>query len=184
MIDYNIEICGLKRKLHLIPISKNTKIASFNILGDTELTEKVAQVLARKLKKYKFDFLVGPEVKVVSLLYELSRKLGQKKYVVCRKSVKPYMISPVVLKPLSYFPKHVRPLVIDGVDGTLLAGKKVVIIDDVVSTGVTLRMVKYLMEKVGAKVVASASVIRQGNVQFDEIENFIYLSELPIFKNN
>lgn len=181
---YNIEICGLKRKLPLIPISKNTKIASLNVLGDTELTEKVASSLARKLKKYKFDYLVGPEVKVVPLIHELSSKLKHKKYVICRKSVKPYMISPVVLKPLSYFPKHIRPLVIDGVDRTLLAGKKVVIVDDVVSTGVTLRMIRHLMEKIGAEVVACVAIIRQGAKQFDEIENFIYLSELPIFKKD
>jgi adenine phosphoribosyltransferase len=181
---YNLEICGLKRKLPLIPISKNTKIASFNILGDTELTEKVASCLSRKLKKFKFDYLVGPEVKVVPLIHELSAKLGHKKYVICRKTVKPYMISPVVLKPLSYFPKHIRPLVIDGVDRKLLAGKKVVIVDDVVSTGVTLRMIRHLMEKVGAEVVACVAIIRQGEKQFDEIENFIYLSELPIFKKD
>ena len=92
------------------------------------------------------------------------------------------MISPTILKPLSYFPKHVRPLVIDGVDRNLLAGKKVVIVDDVVSTGVTLRMIKHLMEKIGVEIVATAAVIRQGEAQFDEIENFIYLTELPIFK--
>lgn len=180
---YNLEICGLERKLPLIPISPKTRIASFNILGDTELTRKVASALARKLNKYKFDYLVGPEVKVVPLLHELSQKLKHKKYVVCRKSVKPYMVSPTILKPLSHFPKHVRPLVIDGVDKKLLTGKNVVIVDDVVSTGVTLRMIKYLMDKAGAKVIASVAVIRQGESQFDEIENFIYLATLPIFKN-
>ena len=181
---FELKICGLKRKLPLIPISPKTKIASFNLLGDTELTEKVATNLAKKLKKYTFDFLVGPEVKVVPLIHELSRRLGHRKYVICRKSVKPYMISPVVLKPLSYFPKHVRPLVIDGADKELLTGKKVVIVDDVVSTGVTLRMIRHLMEKVGAEVVACVAIIRQGEKQFDEIENFIYLSELPIFKKD
>lgn len=180
---YTLEICGLKRKLPLIPISPKTRIASFNILGDTELTEKVAQALARKLKKIKFDYLVGPEVKVVPLIHELSRKLGHKKYVICRKSVKPYMISPTILKPLSYFPKHVRPLVIDGVDKEMLTGKKVVIVDDVVSTGVTIRMIKKLMEKIGTEVVATTAIIRQGEKQFDAIENFIYLAELPIFKS-
>ncbi|MEK7112015.1 MAG: phosphoribosyltransferase family protein [Patescibacteria group bacterium] len=180
---YTLEICGLKRKLPLIPISPKTKIASFNILGDTELTEKVAQALATKLKKIKFDYLVGPEVKVVPLIHELSRKLKHKIYVICRKSVKPYMISPTILKPLSYFPKHVRPLVIDGVDKEMLTGKKVVIVDDVVSTGVTIRMIKKLMEKIGAETVATVAVIRQGKKQFDSIENFVYLAELPIFKS-
>ena len=92
------------------------------------------------------------------------------------------MASPTILKPLSHFPKHVRPLVIDGADKEMLSGKKVVIVDDVVSTGVTIRMIKYLMDKIGAKVVATVAIIRQGEKQFDEIENFIYLAELPIFK--
>lgn len=185
MTDYfELSICGLKRRLPFIPVSPKTKIASFNILGDTELTEKIAVELAKKLKKYKFDYLAGPEVKVVPLIYELSKKLGHKKYVICRKSVKPYMVSPTILKPLSYFPKHVRSLTIDGADRELLIGKKVVIVDDVVSTGVTIRMIKKLMEKIGAQVVATASIIRQGEKQFDEIDNFIYLTTLPIFKNS
>ena len=179
---YNVTICGLKRRLPLIPISQKTKIASFNILGDVELTEIAAAHLAKKLKKYDFDYLVGPEVKVVPLIHSLASKLGHKLYVICRKSVKPYMISPLVLKPLSHFPKHVRPLVIDGVDKLRLAGKRVVIVDDVVSTGVTIRMIQHLMEKLDASVVATAAIIRQGEKQFDTIENFIYLCELPIFK--
>jgi adenine phosphoribosyltransferase len=181
---FEIKICGLKRNLPLIQVSKNTRIASFNILGDAELTEKAADSLLVKLKKYKFDYLVGPEVKVVPLIYELSRKLEHKKYVICRKSIKPYMISPTVLRPLSHFPKHVKPLTIDGIDKEMLTGKRVVIIDDVVSTGVTIRMIKKLMEKVGAEVVATAAIIRQGEKQFENIDNFIYLATLPVFKNN
>lgn len=148
-----------------------------------ELTEKAAKELAKKLKKYDFEYLVGPEVKVVPLIHSLASKLGHKKYVICRKSVKPYMISPSILKPLSHFPKHVRPLVIDREDKAALSGKKVVIVDDVVSTGVTIRMISFLMEKIGAQVVATAAIIRQGEKQFDEIENFVYLAKLPIFKN-
>ena len=180
---HELSICGLKRRLPLIPISPKTKIASFNILGDVELTEKAAKELAKKLKKYDFEYLVGPEVKVVPLIHSLASKLGHKKYVICRKSVKPYMISPSILKPLSHFPKHVRPLVIDREDKAALSGKKVVIVDDVVSTGVTIRMISFLMEKIGAQVVATAAIIRQGEKQFDEIENFVYLAKLPIFKN-
>lgn len=180
---YELKIAGLTRKLPLIQISKNTKIASFNILGDVELVEKITDVLLKKLKKYKFDYFVGPEVKVVPLIHELSKRMGIKHYVVCRKSIKPHMVSPIILKPLSYFPKHVKPLVIDRIDKDLLNGKRVVIIDDVVSTGVTIRMMKHLMEKIGAEVICVVGVIKQGETQFDEIENFFYLSKLPFIKN-
>ncbi len=180
---YELEICGLKRKLPIKAIGKRTKLANFNILGDVELVKKLADALVERLKKYQFDYLVGPEVKVVPLLYELAKKLDHQQYVVCRKTIKPYMVSPVVLKPLSYFPKHIKSLVIDGRDRQLLSDKKVAIVDDVVSTGVTMRMMKKLMERIGAKVVVCAAVIRQGEKQFDEIKNFIYLATLPIFKD-
>jgi len=180
-VDYfDLKLCGLVRKLPLTHVGKNTRLANFSLLGDVELVAAVADELEKKLKKIKFDFLVGPEVKVVPLIAELAQRMKQKRFVICRKSVKPYMVSPVVLKPLSYFPKHIRQLVIDGSDSELLRGKKVVIIDDVVSTGVTMRMMKELAERVGAEVVATVAVLRQGK-QFDDLGEFIYLGELPVF---
>lgn len=178
---YELEICGLERRLPLIAVGRTTRLASFSLLGDVELTGKLAEVLVEKLKKYKFDYLVGPEVKVVPLIAEMAAKLGHKKYIICRKSVKPYMVSPVVLKPLPHFPKHVRQLVLDGGEAGMLAGKKVVVIDDVISTGVTMRMMGKLMEKVGAEIVSYAAVLKQGK-QFDKFENLLTLAELPVFK--
>jgi len=178
---YKLEICGLTRNLPLKKVSKNTSLANFNILGDLELVEAISQKLADKLKKYDFNYLVGPAVKVVPLIHRLAEKLNYSRYIVCRKSVKPYMVSPEILKPLSHFPKHVDQLVLDGKDTELLKNKKVAVIDDVVSTGVTMRMIDKLMEKINAEVVVHAAAIRQGKNQFDEIKNFIYLAELPIF---
>jgi adenine phosphoribosyltransferase len=180
---YNLEFLGLTRHLPLIPISKNTKIASFNILGDVELVDAASRELARRLADYTFDCLVGPEVKVVPLIHQLAIRLHQPRYVICRKSIKPYMQQPIILKPLAYFPKHTRPLVIDGQDGAILAGKRVVIVDDVISTGVTVRMMKFLMKKIGAEVVAVVCIIRQGEGQFDPLPDLVYLATVPIFKN-
>ena len=180
---FSLKICGLTRDLPIKPISKNTSLANFNILGDVELIQAITKKLAPKLKEYDFDYLVGPEVKVVPLIHELSLALDKKKYVICRKSVKPYMVNPIKLKPMAHFPKHVKQLVIDGRDADLLRNKRVAIVDDVVSTGVTMRMIDKLMEEVETEVVLHASAIRQSKNQFDEIKNFIYLSELPIFKD-
>lgn len=180
---YSLTISGLTRQLPLIFVGRKTRIASLNILGDGQLVNKTAAALVKKLKNYSFDYLVGPEVKVVPLLSELARLLHRDRFIVCRKSVKPYMVSPVVLKPLPNFPKHVRPLVLDGPDATLLSGKTVAIVDDVVSTGVTIRMVTKLMEKVGAQISVIAAILKQGT-QFDPIANFIYLEELTVFKEN
>ena len=155
---YELNLCGLKRKLPFKYIAKNTRFANFNVLGDVELVERISEELAKKLKVFKPECIVGPEVKVVPVIHELTKKLKIKHYVICRKSIKPYMISPTILKPLSHFPKHTRPLVIDGRDKEFLKGKRVAIIDDVVSTGVTMRMVRKLMDNVGAKVVATAAI--------------------------
>ncbi len=176
-----MEICGLSRQLPLMHISKNTLLASFSILGDVELVDKLARYFEEKLKKIDFDYIVGPEMKVVPLVHELSRRMGRKTFVICRKSVKPYMVTPVVLKPLPFFPKHVRQLVLDGSDAKLLSGRKVVILDDVVSTGVTMRMMDKMMEKVGAKVVWRAAVLRQGE-QFPGTPEFFEIAKIPIFK--
>ncbi|MEK7127831.1 MAG: phosphoribosyltransferase family protein [Patescibacteria group bacterium] len=185
METYTLELCGLKRELPLAFVGRTTQLASFSLLGDAELTTKIAEKLHKILKQVQDDngecIIVGPEVKVVPLLQELAGKLGHKKYIVCRKSVKPGMLNPIILKPLPHFPKHVKQLVLDGQDAKLLNGKKVVIIDDVISTGVTMRMMAHLMKKIGAEVVLMAAVLKQGE-QFDKFDNLLTLAELPVFK--
>jgi adenine phosphoribosyltransferase len=178
---YDFKFNGITRRLPLIQVGRNTRLASFSILGDVELVDTLADKMSAKLKKYEFDYLVGPEVRVLPLIHGVAKRLHQKRYVVCRETIKSYMINPVVVKPLSHFPKHVKPLVLNGPDAELIKNKKVVIIDDVVSTGVTIRMIKYLMKKVNATVVECFAAVKQGE-QFDDIENLEYLGELPIFK--
>lgn len=179
---YTLSLCGLKRKLPVARISKKTLLANFSILGDVELVDTLVNSLAEKLKIYRFDYLVALEIKVIPLVQGIAKKLGHKKFVVCRKSIKPYMVKPFILKPLSFFPKHVKPLVIDGNDAQLLAKKKVVVIDTVISTGVTMRMAKKLMEKVGAQPILMVAVLKQGH-QFDDFENLLYIQEIPVFNH-
>src|SRR4030042_6548815 len=178
---YTLKLCGLTRKLPITHVSKKSQLANFSILGDVELVNILADNLADMLRKYKFDYLVATEVKVVPLVHGVALRLGYKRFVVCRKSVKPYMIDPIIPKPLRFFPKHVKPMVIDGRDAKLLKGKKVIIADAVISTGVTMRMMKKLMEKAGAKVVKTVAILKQGE-QFDPIEDLIYFEEIPVFK--
>jgi adenine phosphoribosyltransferase len=181
MKTYTLELCGVKRELPLTAVGRTTQLANFSLLGDVELTRLIAKELSLKFKSLTFDCFVGPEVKVVPLLQELAGQLDYKKYVVCRKSIKPGMLAPIILKPLPHFPKHVKQLVLDGRDATFLKGKKVIIIDDVISTGVTMRMMTHLMTKVGAEVVLMAAVLKQGK-QFDKFDNLLTIGELPVFK--
>lgn len=179
---HELTLFGLKRQLPLTHISKNTQLAQFSILGDVELVDKLADAIAKIIQDSQIDYVVGPEVKVVPLVHGIAKRLGHDRFVICRKSIRPYMNKPIILRPLSHFPKHSKPLVISDEDAKLLNNKNVAIIDDVISTGVTMRMMNKLMEKVGAKVITRIAVIKQGK-QFDEFPNLIYFAELPIFKN-
>jgi adenine phosphoribosyltransferase len=171
---YTLKVGKVRRKLPIVALSPKIKIASFNLLGDRELVEVLAQQIAERLKGIDFDYLVGPEVKVVPLLHELSKLLGKPRYIVCRKQLHGYMVSPKKTRR--------KPgLVIDGKDVELIDKKKVVILDDVVSSGHTMRIVKELMEISGARVVAMVAVFRQGIKDESELEGLIYLGTLPLF---
>ena len=181
METYTIELYGLKRNLPLVHIGRQIKLANFTLLGDIELVDALADAFTEKFQAFSFDYLVAVEVKVVPLVHGIAKRLGHKRFVVCRKRVKPYMVDPIIMRPPPGYPKHVLPLVINGNDAQLLQGKRVIIMDDVVSTGMTMRLMHGLMEKVGASVVASAAVLRQGE-QFSELPNFLSVGELPIVK--
>jgi len=176
MEHYNLNFFGLKRKLPIVSLTPNIKIASVSFLGDVELTQKAAEKLADKLEDFDFDYLVGPEVKVVPLLFALSILLKKERFVVCRKSIKGYMVSPKVLN-ISNDPR-INKLVLDGVDAQLIKGKKVAIVDDVVSSGATIVNLKKLLGEAGAKIVLTATVFKQGKLYQDKL---LYLFSLPVF---
>ena len=171
---YTLKIAGVVRKLPLVPLNSKIKIASFNLLGDRVLVEALAKLLVKSLKPFKFDYLVGPEVKVVPLLQELSKILKKERYIVCRKKIHGYMVAPLILKEKS-------GLVMNGPDAALIKGKKVVILDDVVSSGRTMEEVNLLINKAGGKVVAKIAVLRQEG-EAETLDNLIFLAELPIYR--
>jgi adenine phosphoribosyltransferase len=183
MDTYTLTICGLTRELPIVHISQKTRLANFSFLGDVELVDRLADEFATKLKTVPFDYIVVPHVKAVPLAHGVAKRLGHRRFIVCRKSVKPYMIRPHNIRPLSHFPKHAQPIAMNGTDAELLKGKRVVVIDDVVSTGVTLRMMKKLLTDVGAILTGCFVVIKQGDNLFEPLENLTYLAKLPIFKD-
>ncbi len=178
---YKLKICGLTRQLPLIQIGRNTQIASFSILGDVVLVDALADEITQRIKslELKPEVIVGPEVKAVPLIHGIAKRLGHTRFVICRKSIKPYMVAPIKVMPQSHFPKHAKPLVINGEDAEFVKNKNVLIIDDVISSGITMRMMNYLMNKLNAKVVGHFVAIKQGK-QFDTFENLHYLVEIPL----
>lgn len=171
---YTLKICGLTRELPIVSLGPKLKIASFNLLGDGELVDELAEELVKKLKKLDFDYLVGPEVKVVPLLQVLSKKLKKPRYIILRKNIMGYMTKPITNKS--------KPtLVLNGPDAEILGGKKVIIVDDVVSTGRTIRVVQELMKAAGAEAIEAVAVFKQGKKE-EEIEiPFFFLGTLPLF---
>jgi adenine phosphoribosyltransferase len=173
---YPVEIAGVRRDLPIVQVGPDVAVALLNLLGDTELTEAAAEELAKRLP-LEAETLVTPEVKAVPLAHALSRITG-KPYVVARKTEKPYMINPISRQVLSITTGKPQLLVLDGADVPLIRGKKVAIVDDVVSTGSTLSGLRELIESVGGQVVAVLAVFTEGTPRQDVIA----LGHLPLFK--
>lgn len=175
---YDLEISGFHRKLPVVHLKDNIWIASFVMLGDVNLVNFCAGALATKLAKIDFDYVVGPEAKVIPLLQALSTFLGHSRYIVCRKQIKGYMKDPVELEVNSITTPGKQRLVLGGSDVDRIKGKKVILIDDVVSTGGTFNSLDKLMEKIDTEVVGRAAVLKEGDVYKKDL---IYLEDLPIF---
>ncbi len=171
-----MEIAGVKRELPIVQVGPDVAVALLNLLGDTELTEVAAEELAKRLPP-EAETLVTPEVKAVPLAHALSRITG-KPYVVARKTEKPYMINPISRQVLSITTGRPQLLVLDGADLPMVRGRKVAIVDDVVSTGSTLAGLRELLESVGGQVVAVLAVFTEGTPRQDVIA----LGHLPLFK--
>ena len=174
---YELTVAGVTRQLPIIQIAPDLAIASFVILGDCELVTAAAPLLAQKLPKV--DYLVTAEAKGIPLVHEVSRLLGLPYYIVARKSVKPYMAEPLVDEVVSITTQKAQTLCLDGKDALLLKGKKVAVVDDVISTGESLSAIERLLEKAGAEIVAKAAILAEGEAAGRG--DIIFLEELPLF---
>lgn len=176
MLTHRITVGGIARELPVVDVG-GVSVALLNLLGDTELTEAAADELARRLPAGVEGF-VTPEVKAVPLAHALSVRTGLP-YVVARKTVKPYMVDPVTREVVSITTGKPQLLVLDGNDVERLAGRRVAIVDDVVSTGGTLEGLKELLRSVGAEVVATLVVFTEGDA--NGRDDVIALGHLPLF---
>lgn len=175
---YSVEIAGLKRDLRLFQIAPGLKIAILNILGDTELVEACGKALAEKLKNLDYDILVTAEAKSIPLAYAVSLET-HKPYIVLRKSYKPYMGDAIQAETLSITTGQPQTLILDEKDRNLIKNKKVLIVDDVISTGSTLQGMRLILDKAGARVVGEAAIMTEG--EKSQWLHIIALGHLPVF---
>ena len=175
---HTVEVAGVKRDLRLFEIKPGLKIAILNILGDTEFVQVCAKELAKKLKDTEYEVLVTAEAKSIPLAYALSVET-KKPYVVLRKSYKPYMGDALTAETLSITTGQPQTLILDQKDRELIKGGKVVILDDVISTGSTLQAMRMILNKAGASVVAEAAIFTEGDRA--EWMHIISLGHLPLF---
>ena len=177
MKEYSMELCGVKRTLPFIPISEEMAFASFVVLGDTELVSACAPELAAKIGEV--DAIVTAEAKGIALAYEVSKELGHKEFIVARKSTKSYMKDVDSASVHSITTAGEQHLYLDGKDADKIRGKRVCLLDDVISTGGSLKALDALAEQTQCTIVGQAAVLAEGDAA--ERKDIIFLEPLPLF---
>jgi len=174
---YRMNIAGLDRDLPLCPISDKLMIGAFVIFGDPELTTACAKALLKRCPEH--DVLITAESKGIPLICEMARMNGNARYVLARKSAKLYMKNVMSVEVRSITTDHKQTLCLDGGDAEYMKGKRVVIVDDVISTGESLRALETLVEKAGGNIVGRMAILAEGDAT--QLEDIIYLEKLPLF---
>jgi adenine phosphoribosyltransferase len=177
---YPVDVAHVHRELPLFEIKPGLKIAILNILGDTELVRASAIALAEKLKSVDYDLLVTAEAKSIPLAHVLAEVTG-KPYVILRKDYKPYMGNAIQAETLSITTGKPQTLFLDEKDRELMGKKKVIIVDDVISTGSTLQGMRLVIEKAGGVVVGEAAIFTEG--ERAKWADIISLGHLPVFSD-
>lgn len=176
MGTYKLNVAGLERELELFPVNDKLDIAAFIMFGDVEMTEACARELLKICPEH--DVVVTAEAKGIPLCYEMARQ-GCRNYVVARKGIKVYMRNPVEVTVNSITTAKEQKLYFGEDDAKFLNGKRVLIVDDVISTGQSLEALETLVAQTGATVVGKAAVLAEGDAK--DREDISFLQELPLF---
>ena len=176
-MTYEMDIAGLKRELPICKVTDDLYIGAFVMFGDVELTVHCATELLKRAPEY--DYLIAPEAKAIPLLYEMARQSGAEKYFLARKTAKAYMSGVFEVNVKSITTAAVQRLIIDSADAEQIRGKRMLILDDVISTGESLRAMEELVTAAGGIVAGRMAVIAEGDaINRDDI---IVLAPLPLF---
>ncbi len=177
---HKMTIAGLERKLPLCPISEELMIGAFVIFGDPELTTACAEEMLKRAPEY--DYMISAEAKGIPIVHEMARLAGNQKYFLARKAPKLYMTGVFETVVRSITTAKEQKLYLDTADAELMKGKRILIIDDVISTGESLLAVERLVEEAGGTVCGRMTILAEGDAQ--NREDIIYLEKLPLFDKN
>ena len=174
---YKMNVAGLTRYLPICPLNDKLSIAGFVIFGDQELTVACAKDLLKLAPEY--DYIITAEAKGIPLAHEMARQAGDAKYILARKGPKLYMRDIFSVTVNSITTAKEQKLYLDGADAALMKGKKILIVDDVISTGESLKALEALVEKAGGEICGRMAILAEGDAQ--ERPDLIYLEKLPLF---
>ena len=174
---YTMNVAGLKRDLPICPVNEKLYIAGFVIFGDPELTQCCARELLKLAPEY--DYIITAEAKGIPLAHEMARQAGNERYILARKAPKLYMRDVFSVSVNSITTAKEQTLYLDGVDAARIKGKRVLIVDDVISTGESLKALEVLVEKAGGEICGKMAILAEGDAQARA--DLIYLEKLPLF---
>ena len=177
-MHYKMTIAGLERELPLCELNDDLFIAAFVIIGDQELTVAAAKELLERAPEY--DFLISAEAKGMPLVHEMARQNGDEKYFLARKSPKLYMTGVFSVEVDSITTTGMQKLYLDTLDAEMMHGKRILIVDDVISTGNSLTAIERLVMGAGGKIVGNMCILAEGDAI--ERKDIIYLEKLPLFE--
>lgn len=178
-MTYELKVAGLTRQLKLSSISDDLMIAGFVVFGDVELTVACARELLKVMPEY--DYIIAPEAKAIPLIHEVARQNGRNEYLLARKAAKAYMDGVFSVKYESITTKGTQELFMDAGDARKMQGKRVVILDDVISTGESLAAMEKLVEEAGGNIVGRMAVLAEGDAA--KRDDIIFLEKLPLFNS-
>ena len=176
---YPMDIAGLHRELPICKVTDDLYIGAFICFGDAELTVACARDMLAMLEEDSYDYLFTAEAKSIPLIHEMARQSGAKKYFIARKGPKAYMPDPLHVEDKSITTAGVQKLYLGRDDADLIRGKRIVLMDDVISTGESLTALEKLVEKAGGNICGRMAILAEGDAQ--ERGDIIYLEKLPLF---
>ncbi len=174
---YRMKIAGLERNLPVCRVNNNLMIAGFVIFGDVSLTVACAKAMLERAPE--FDILLAPEAKAIPLIYEMAKQSGHNDYILARKKPKYYMSGVFETQVSSITTEGIQSLYIDIADAEKIKGKRILILDDVISTGESIAAVEKLVEEAGGIVAGKMAILAEGDSA--ERDDIIYLERLPLF---